>query len=263
VYARQRVQPTGTNRPRAWINKVLRARYGVLEGPPHRFDVALRQQVFGGHSGGVTPVPIPNTEVKPTSADGTWEETPRESRTPPDFSRRRGSHREPLRRFRWSCRHRRVQSPNGRSPLRIVAFGRQGPAGLGSQEVDAGGRRRPRRRRVTPVTPVGQQFAGRQAGGQQFAGRQAGGQQFAGRQAGGCLGRSGERVVVAQLVEAWRCPGPGPEGPWPERAPSIGAGARGARGAGLVGGGCPQGRRAGRRTAGEGRRPRERAHHDG
>ncbi len=41
---------------------------------------------FGGHSGGVTPVPIPNTEVKPTSADGTWEETPWESRTPPDFS---------------------------------------------------------------------------------------------------------------------------------------------------------------------------------
>ncbi len=28
---------------------------------------------FGGHSGGVTPVPIPNTAVKPTSADGTWE----------------------------------------------------------------------------------------------------------------------------------------------------------------------------------------------
>ena|GEM_PF-2644428 len=40
---------------------------------------------FGGHSGGVTPVPIPNTEVKPTSADGTWEETPWESRSPPNF----------------------------------------------------------------------------------------------------------------------------------------------------------------------------------
>ena len=45
---------------------------------------------FGGHSGGVTPVPIPNTEVKPTSADGTWEETPWESRSPPDFSAERG-----------------------------------------------------------------------------------------------------------------------------------------------------------------------------
>ena len=40
---------------------------------------------FGDHSGGVTPVPIPNTEVKPTSADGTEVETPWESRTSPDF----------------------------------------------------------------------------------------------------------------------------------------------------------------------------------
>ncbi len=42
---------------------------------------------FGGHGGGVTPVPIPNTEVKPSSADGTWDESPWESRTPPDFFR--------------------------------------------------------------------------------------------------------------------------------------------------------------------------------
>src|SRR5215211_3081900 len=41
---------------------------------------------FGGHSDRVTPVPIPNTEVKPASADGTWGVTPWESRTPPDFS---------------------------------------------------------------------------------------------------------------------------------------------------------------------------------
>ena len=27
---------------------------------------------FGGHSGRVTPVPIPNTEVKTASANGTW-----------------------------------------------------------------------------------------------------------------------------------------------------------------------------------------------
>ena len=33
----------------------------------------------------VTPVPIPNTEVKPFSADGTWRETAWESRTLPDF----------------------------------------------------------------------------------------------------------------------------------------------------------------------------------
>ena len=59
------------------------------QGPLGAFapgSTTKKSQVSGGHSGGVTPVPIPNTEVKPTSADGTWEETPWESRTPPDFS---------------------------------------------------------------------------------------------------------------------------------------------------------------------------------
>ena len=36
-------------------------------------------------SEGATPVPIPNTEVKPFSADGTARETVWESRTRPDF----------------------------------------------------------------------------------------------------------------------------------------------------------------------------------
>lgn len=45
-----------------------------------------RSKFFGGHSDRVTPVPIPNTEVKPVSADGTWGESPWESRTPPDFA---------------------------------------------------------------------------------------------------------------------------------------------------------------------------------
>ena len=40
---------------------------------------------FGSDSGGVTPVPIPNTEVKPSSADGTAWVTVRESRTLPEF----------------------------------------------------------------------------------------------------------------------------------------------------------------------------------
>src|SRR5579862_1083252 len=44
---------------------------------------AARAQVSGGHGGGETPVPIPNTAVKPASADGTWGVTPWESRTPP------------------------------------------------------------------------------------------------------------------------------------------------------------------------------------
>jgi hypothetical protein len=41
-------------------------------------------KISGGHSGGVTPVPIPNTEVKPASADGTWGVAPWESRSPPE-----------------------------------------------------------------------------------------------------------------------------------------------------------------------------------
>ena len=49
---------------------------------------------LGGHSGGETPLPIPNREVKPDSADGTRGAIPRESRTPPisfDRASARGS----------------------------------------------------------------------------------------------------------------------------------------------------------------------------
>ena len=53
-----------------------------------RFDshtfTAKSTEISGGHSGGVTPVPIPNTEVKTASADGTWGATPWESRSPPE-----------------------------------------------------------------------------------------------------------------------------------------------------------------------------------
>ena len=40
--------------------------------------------ISGGNGEGDPPVPIPNTEVKPFSADGTWLDTARESRTSPD-----------------------------------------------------------------------------------------------------------------------------------------------------------------------------------
>src|SRR3954462_11921066 len=40
-------------------------------------------QTFGGHSEGDTPLPIPNREVKPLSADGTWLARAWESRSPP------------------------------------------------------------------------------------------------------------------------------------------------------------------------------------
>ena len=42
-------------------------------------------KVSGGNCGGETPVPIPNTEVKTASADGTWGGTPWESRSSPGF----------------------------------------------------------------------------------------------------------------------------------------------------------------------------------
>src|SRR6266498_968938 len=41
--------------------------------------------VSGGYAGGATPVPIPNTEVKSSRADGTAGETLWESRTLPGF----------------------------------------------------------------------------------------------------------------------------------------------------------------------------------
>jgi hypothetical protein len=44
----------------------------------------MTHTVFGGNSEEDTPVPIPNTEVKLFSADGTAWETTWESRTPPD-----------------------------------------------------------------------------------------------------------------------------------------------------------------------------------
>src|SRR5205809_7220825 len=57
-----------------------RARYEGLGGT----RAASLLTISGGFSGGVTPVPIPNTEVKPASADGTWGQTPWESRSSPD-----------------------------------------------------------------------------------------------------------------------------------------------------------------------------------
>ena len=58
------------------IATATRTRYGVLKE---------RSEGFGGHGGGVPPVPIPNTEVKPARADGTWTEGSRESRSLPTF----------------------------------------------------------------------------------------------------------------------------------------------------------------------------------
>ena len=42
--------------------------------------------ISGGYDERVTPVPIPNTVVKPLSAERTWLETARELRSPPESS---------------------------------------------------------------------------------------------------------------------------------------------------------------------------------
>jgi hypothetical protein len=54
-----------------------------------RFALFDLFKVCGGYFGGVTPVPIPNTEVKPTRADGTAREAARESRSLPHFLKAR------------------------------------------------------------------------------------------------------------------------------------------------------------------------------
>ena len=92
----QCIQPTGTNRPRAWRPtrscslwnaQGLRKR-SLRRGPVRRSDgwsCPAECKISGGHGGGETPVPIPNTAVKPARADGTWGEAPWESRSPPGF----------------------------------------------------------------------------------------------------------------------------------------------------------------------------------
>jgi hypothetical protein len=56
---------------------------GQLAGLCH-FDFGQQlNETAGGQSVGATPVPIPNTVVKPYSADGTPLERARESRPPP------------------------------------------------------------------------------------------------------------------------------------------------------------------------------------
>jgi hypothetical protein len=51
---------------------------------PRPPDMRYANQLSGGYRGGVPPVPFSNTEVKPSSADGTRGVSPRESRSPPE-----------------------------------------------------------------------------------------------------------------------------------------------------------------------------------
>ena len=56
------------------------------------FILYIAIPVSGGHGEEETPVPIPNTEVKLLSADGTALETGWESRSPPGFIFNPSSH---------------------------------------------------------------------------------------------------------------------------------------------------------------------------
>jgi hypothetical protein len=49
-------------------------------------SASLRDQISGGHSAEVPPVPIPNTAVKLSSVDGSRTAGSLESRTSPDYS---------------------------------------------------------------------------------------------------------------------------------------------------------------------------------
>src|ERR1041384_8231335 len=67
------------------------------EGGPRQYKIpeVLRIEYAGGHRIRVTPVPIPNTEVKPDTADGTAWETAWESRSLPAlFSERPDRHQD-------------------------------------------------------------------------------------------------------------------------------------------------------------------------
>jgi hypothetical protein len=72
--------------------QAARGRIGRLSAEAAGLGSA-RSKVSGDHGGGATPVPIPNTAVKPASADGTWGASPWESRTSPDFFERRAGKR--------------------------------------------------------------------------------------------------------------------------------------------------------------------------
>ena len=64
----------------------------------------INQDVFnvpGGLAGGATPVPIPNTEVKPSKADATAAERQWESRTLPGYKKKPAGESQQAFLFLW------------------------------------------------------------------------------------------------------------------------------------------------------------------
>ena len=76
----QACQPSRTNRPRGLISPRECARKCGSKNTRHPVSVS---DLAGDMRAGATPVPIPNTEVKPGSVDGTADDRLWESRPPP------------------------------------------------------------------------------------------------------------------------------------------------------------------------------------
>src|SRR5437867_8802145 len=106
--------------------------------------------VSGGHGGGETPGPIPNPEVKPSSADGTALETGWESRSPPDIFEE-GPRTRALLRLSG-----KVRLCRGREPTPVVGGGRarSGTTDHLANGLPAGSPRRSERR-LEPERPTG------------------------------------------------------------------------------------------------------------
>src|SRR4029453_18649798 len=79
---------------------------------------------FGGYSGGETPGPIPNPEVKPSSADGTVPVTGWESRSPPRHPRRKGPFGGPSSFRGYVCQRSRAHGSVGEATAMAGMDGR-------------------------------------------------------------------------------------------------------------------------------------------
>ena len=104
--------------------------------------------VSGGYSEGETPLPIPNREVKPLSADGTWLVRAWESRTPPVFldSARLGARAAPAAAARAQrARSRRAWAAEARprSSAQAAMRAARSAGARARAAVTGGGRRAP------------------------------------------------------------------------------------------------------------------------
>ncbi len=71
-----------------YSNKSASDRFGFSKYSCLFSVIDYRNKIFGGYTGGVTPVPIPNTEVKLSRADDTMTERSWESRTLPEYNKK-------------------------------------------------------------------------------------------------------------------------------------------------------------------------------